>query len=44
MENRRNFESDRLQLFDEGRVCDTLLAEGLFASFANSYLIEAVRE
>lgn len=44
MENRRNFESDRLQLFDEGRVYDTLLAEGLFASFSNSYLIEAVRE
>ncbi len=41
MDNRRNFEGDRLQLFDERKVYDTLLREGLFEAFSNSYLIEA---
>lgn len=40
-DNRRNFEGDRLQLFDERKVYDTLLREGLFGAFSNSYLIEA---
>lgn len=40
-ENRRNFDRDRLQLFDEGRVWDTLTEEGLFGEFSNSFLIEA---
>lgn len=40
-DNRRNFEEDRYQLFDESRVFDTLLAEGLFPEFSNSFLIEA---
>lgn len=40
-DNRRNFETDRLQLFDEQKVYDTLLKEGLFGAFSNSYLIEA---
>lgn len=40
-DNRRNFEGDRLQLFDERKVYDTLLKEGLFGAFSNSYLIEA---
>lgn len=40
-DNRRNFEGDRLQLFDERKVYDTLLREGLFEAFSNSYLIEA---
>lgn len=41
MDNRRNFEGDRLQLFDERKVYDTFLKEGLFGAFSNSYLIEA---
>lgn len=41
MDNRRNFEGDRLQLFDERKVYDTLLREGVFQTFSNSYLIEA---
>lgn len=41
MDNRRNFDRDRLKLFDERAVYDTLLAEGVFETFANSYLIEA---
>lgn len=40
-ENRRNFERDRIQLFDEGKVYDTLLEEGIFETFSNSFLIEA---
>lgn len=40
-DNRRNFEGDRLQLFDERKVYDTLLEEGTFGAFSNSYLIEA---
>lgn len=40
-DNRRNFDRDRLQLFDERKVYDALLAEGVFGVFANSYLIEA---
>lgn len=40
-DNRRNFDRDRLQLFDERKVYDTLLEEGLFEAFSNSYLIEA---
>lgn len=40
-DNRRNFERDRLQLFDEQKVYDSLLKEGLFRAFSNSYLIEA---
>ena len=40
-DNRRNFDRDRLQLFDEKKVFDTVLAEGLFGELANSFLIEA---
>ena len=40
-ENRRNFDKDRLQLFDESKVYDTLLGEELFGAFANSFLIIA---
>lgn len=40
-ENRRNFDRDRVESFDEQKVYDSLLAEGLFGSFANSFLIEA---
>lgn len=40
-DNRRNFDKDRYQLFDERLVFDTMLAEGLFAEFSNSFLIVA---
>lgn len=40
-DNRRNFDRDRYQLFDERRVYDTLLSEGLFGEFSNSFLMEA---
>lgn len=40
-DNRRNFDKDRYQLFDERLVFDTMLAEGLFGEFSNSFLIEA---
>lgn len=40
-DNRRNFDRDRLQLFDESKVYDALIAEGVYGVFANSYLIEA---
>lgn len=40
-DNRRNFDRDRVWLFDERKVFDTLIAEGLFQEFSNSFLIEA---
>ena len=40
-DNRRNFDRDRVQLFDEKKVFDTVLAEGLFGELTNSFLIEA---
>ncbi len=41
MEHRRNFDRDRLLLFDEGRAWDTITDEGLFGECSNSFLIEA---
>ncbi len=40
-DNRRNFDRDRLALFDERKVYDSLLAEGLFQKLSNSFLILA---
>lgn len=40
-DNRRNFDRDRYRLFEERRVFDTILSEGLFPEFSNSFLIEA---
>ncbi|MBS6396890.1 MAG: hypothetical protein KH452_07030 [Clostridiales bacterium] len=40
-QNLRNFEGERLVLFDEERVYDQLLADGRFPEFANTYLIVA---
>lgn len=40
-DNRRNFDRDRLALFDEQKVYDSLLAEGLFQKLSNSFLILA---
>lgn len=37
--NIRNFDRDRLQLFDEKRVFDTILKEGQFPLFSNSYML-----
>ena len=37
--NERNFDRDRLQLFDEKRVFDTILKEGQFPLFSNSYML-----
>ena len=39
--NRRNFAKDRIQLFDEGMAYDGLLAEGVYGTFANSFLMIA---
>lgn len=43
-DNRRNFDRDRYQLFDERLAFDTFVEEGLFGEFANSFLIEAVKD
>ncbi|MCM1174459.1 MAG: class I SAM-dependent methyltransferase [Blautia sp.] len=37
--NLRNFDRERLQLFDEKLVFDTLIKEGQFPLFSNSYLM-----
>ena len=38
-DNMRNFDRDRMQLFDEKRVFDTVLQEGQFPLFSNSYML-----
>ena len=38
-DNIRNFDRDRIQLFDEKRVFDAILKEGQFPLFSNSYLL-----
>ena len=40
-DNQRNYDKDRYQLFDERRAFDTIIKEGLFSEFANSFLFEA---
>ncbi|MFT3982524.1 MAG: class I SAM-dependent methyltransferase [Lachnospiraceae bacterium] len=46
--NLRNFDADRVVTFDEGRVFDSLIEEGLFPHFSNSFLVlssyEDIRE
>lgn len=37
--NMRNFDRDRLVLFDERKAFDNILREGLFALYSNSYLV-----
>lgn len=39
--NLRNFDADRVVTFDEGRVFDTLIGDGKFADFSNSFLVTA---
>ena len=38
-DNMRNFDRDRIQLFDEKRVFDTVLQEEQFPLFSNSYML-----
>lgn len=38
-DNLRNFDRDRLQLFDEKAVFDSLIKEGEFPLFSNSYML-----
>ncbi len=42
--NLRNFDADRVVTFDEGRVFDSLIEEGLFQHFSNSFLVIASYE
>ncbi|MCL2864038.1 MAG: class I SAM-dependent methyltransferase [Lachnospiraceae bacterium] len=37
--NRRNFDQDRLDLFDERKVFDGLIEDGMFPYFSNSFLV-----
>ena len=38
--NIRNFDGDRIQLFDEGRAFDALIDSELFPEFSNSFFVE----
>ncbi len=40
-ENLRNFDNDRMLLFDETKAFDNIIGDGLFDIFSNSYLIIA---
>lgn len=42
--NLRNFDQDRMILFDESKVFDTLIDNDLFPQFSNSFFIEAIRK
>lgn len=42
--NLRNFDADRMVLFDETKVFDTIIEAGLFPQFSNSFLIVAEKE
>lgn len=42
--NLRNFDNDRMVLFDESRVYDNLIRDGLFELFSNSYLLVLEKE
>ena len=39
--NLRNYDSDRLVLFDESKAFDAMIAEGRFPEFANSFIVLA---
>ncbi|MGN0145267.1 MAG: class I SAM-dependent methyltransferase [Clostridium sp.] len=39
--NMRNFDSERMILFDENKVYNTLIKDGLFPLYSNSYLVIA---
>lgn len=40
-DNIRNFDMERMELFDENRVFNTLIENDLFPEFANSFFVEA---
>lgn len=42
--NLRNFDTDRMVLFDETKAFDTIIEAGLFSQFSNSFLIVAEKE
>ncbi|MCF0142728.1 MAG: class I SAM-dependent methyltransferase [Parasporobacterium sp.] len=42
--NMRNFDLERMVLFDESRVWDSLIENDLFPEFSNSFLVVAERE
>ncbi len=39
-----NFDRDRLVLFDEGKVFDQVIKDGLFPLYSNSFFIEITKE
>ena len=43
-DTRRNFDQDRLETFREDLVWDSILREGLFSSFSNSFLIDVEKD
>ena len=43
-EGRSNYDRDRVACFNERGMFDSLLEEGVFQTFSNSFLIEAVQE
>ena len=38
-DNRRNFDRERYLLFDESKAYDSIIKDGLFPIFSNSYLV-----
>ena len=42
--NIRNFDNDRVILFDEGRAFDSLIEEGEFAQYSNSFIVIATED
>lgn len=42
--NWQSFDADRVQLFDESKVFDTVLQAGLFPELSNSFLVEMKKE
>lgn len=44
IQNICNFDRDRFVLFDEGKVFDQLIKDGLFPLYANSFFIEITKE
>lgn len=42
--NIRNFDRDRMLLFDEGKAFDMIIQENMFQVFSNSYLIEVGKD
>lgn len=39
-----NWDKDRLKLFDEAKAYDNIVKEGMFAEFANSFVVVAAKE